>query len=284
MKTTVYLILGCVLAGLMATGEQTTKPIYSFVPRGPLKEEKHLGDYIVRTYARLDAGSFEIIHKGVRVYAAHGYSFRIGSIYEKDKTNSLVSIGSDITGDGKPDLLVSEWTGGAHSSYLFNLFEIGSQFRYIQTIDSAHSDNVDFENLDSDPALEFPMYDWTFAYWRCSFAASPAPKVILKYNGNKYEIAGDLMRKPGLPYAKLVQMSCKIKKDEEWKYNRQPSDLWEVMLDLIYTGNMDQAWVFFDLSWPSGIEGKEDFIKDFKEQLKHSPFWKDVQILNKKKK
>ena len=257
------------------------QPVKAFVPQVPMKEEQSFGDYVVRTY-RLDDGSFEILRKGVRVHAAHGLSFRVGSIYAEDKTNSLVAIGSDITADGRPNLVVSEWTGGAHCCYLFHVFEIGDRFRYIQTINAEHTYLADFANVDDDPALEFQMVDWTFAYWRTSFAGSPAPAVILKYNGQKYEMACDLMRKPRLAHDDLIQMTTDIRKLPYWKSEQPPVELWARMLDLIYTGNMNQAWLLAERSWPVGIDGKEAFLKDFRTRLTESPFWTDVQKLNEK--
>jgi len=281
MKNNGYLIVGIALGIITATcGCQTRQAVRSFVPKGPLQEEQSFGDYVVRTY-RMDEGSFEILRKGFRVHAAHGNSFRIGSIYEDDKTNSLITIGSDITGDGKPNLVVSEWTGGAHCDFIFHIFEIGNRFRHIQTINAEHSDGADFENVDDDPALEFPMLDWTFAYWRTCFAASPAPLVILKYNGQKYEVAYDLMRKASLSHEDLIQIAKGIRETLDWKQEQPPVELWARMLDLIYTGNMNQAWALVELSWPDEIDGKKDFLRDFKTQLAEGPFWKDVQKLNK---
>jgi len=252
----------------------------SFEPVGPLRDEQHFGEYTVRTY-ELNEGSFEILKNGVRVYADSGHRFEIGSIYEEEQPYGHAGTGgTDITGDGQPNLVVSEWTGGAHCCFLFHVFEIGSRFRHIQTIDAVHSDLADFENMDEDPDLEFLMADWTFAYWNASFAASPAPGVILKYNGETYEMAYDLMRKPGLSPQDLNQLASDIKSWQGWEDDRPPSILWGEMLTLIYTGNMVQAWDLFDRSWPEGVSGKEQFLQEFKLQLQESPFWKSVRKLN----
>ncbi len=254
----------------------------SFKPYGHLSQERTYRAYVVRTYQSDDGdASLEILKGGSRVYAADGYRFEIGSIYEGDKVNSLISIGSDITGDGFPNLVVSEWTGGAHCCFYFHVFEIGHRFRHIQTINVAHADLADFENVDDNPALEFPMSDWTFVYWRTCFADSPAPPVILKFQGQKYEMACDLMRKLGLSHDELNSLAAEIKTLPEWKSEQPPVRLWSEMLDLIYTGNMLQAWKLVDHSWPKGITGKQEFMDDFKERLQESPFWEDVQKLNK---
>ena len=46
---------------------------------------------------------------------------------------------------------------------------------------------------------------------------------------------------------------------------------------------MDQAWELFNLSWPKKIKGKQPFLKDFKEQLRGSRYWKELQEMNAKK-
>lgn len=54
------------------------------------------------------------------------------------------------------------------------------------------------------------------------------------------------------------------------------------MLDLIYSGNMNEAIKLYDMSWKNGIGGKEKFLKEFKEKLHLSPYWEDILILNDK--
>jgi len=260
--------------------------------RGPLKEEQSFQGYVVRTYIGnedpFDRGSFEILHRGARVYADDGdpgewNKFRIGSLYEDKKTHSLVRIGSDITGDGRPDLVVSEYTGGANCCHRVHVFEIGDQFRYIQTIDALHSDLADFENVDGDPALEFLMADWTFAYWRTGLFDSPSPLVVLKYNGSQYAMAPNLMRKPPLSQDELMQVATEIAAPLDAELAAQ-SDLGtrlaHRMLDLIYSGNMGQAWELVDLAWPKSDGGKSAFLRDFQSRLATSPFWDDLQAMN----
>jgi hypothetical protein len=138
--------------------------------------------------------------------------------------------------------------------------------------------------LDSDPALELPMHDWAFAYWNACFAASPAPEVIFKYSGGQYKVALNLMRKLPRRQAELIETAAKIKSLPEWKDPRQkfPPALWCEMLNLIYTGNMAQAWKLFDFAWPEGMAGKQEFLEEFKAQLKKSLYWEQIQNMNKK--
>jgi hypothetical protein len=53
-------------------------------------------------------------------------------------------------------------------------------------------------------------------------------------------------------------------------------DFWGDMLDLIYTGHEDLAWQFLDLVWSPQKQGKERFIRDFKNQLLQSQYWQMI--------
>lgn len=283
-----------IIAALFAfRTNQADDSVKAPVGRAPLREEQSFQGYVVRIYGDVmiyggEPGSFEIFHGGVRVHADDGdaddwNSFRIGSLNEDEKSHSLLRMGSDITGDGRPDLVVSEYTGGAHCCLRFHVFEIGDQFRYIQTIYAEHGNLVDFENVDDDPALELPMADWTFAYWPAGFVESPSPMVVLKYNGTRYEMAPNLMREAPLSQDELVQVATEIAAslEAELAAQRIPgSRLAQQMLDLIYSGNMEQAWELFDLSWPKGDGGKAAFLRDFRSRLATSPFWDELQAMN----
>ncbi len=221
----------------------------------------------------------EIRKEGVPVFSKEGFYFHIGSIAQGD-TETLES--TDITGDGRADLVISEYTGGAHCCLLLHIFKLEPKFRYIQSINAKHS-NVYFQNLDADPALELVMQDWTFAYWNTAFAESPAPEVILKYNGGNYAVSPELMWTPPPGTKELDEIAAGIESSPDWHDTpkKVPVTLWAEMLDLIYTGNMSQAWILFEISWPKEVSGKQEFLNAFKAQLESSPFWKDIRILNR---
>ncbi|MFQ5795840.1 MAG: LysM peptidoglycan-binding domain-containing protein [Candidatus Bipolaricaulia bacterium] len=244
-----------------------------------LQAEQAFQDYVVRIYRHLDSGeeSFVVLRNGHRVYSSQAGRF----IYEDEKQASLVPMGKDITGNGVPNLVMWEWTGGAHCCFISHVFEIGKKFRAIEKIFAGHTDplgeRVGFMDLDGDSNLEFVMYDWTFAYWRAGFAESPAPKVILRSRDGAYRLAGDLMRKPAPDITQLEERAQQIR--ETWKTVGPPSDLWGYMLDLVYTGHADLAWLFFEMAWPPGFPGKEEFLSDFRAKLSESPYWPEIQAL-----
>jgi hypothetical protein len=250
--------------------------------------EARFADYVVRTYRDPNPyGCFEILRQGKQVYAEIGFVYQIGGSYElalSGKTELLTPIGTDVTGLGVPDVVVGEWTGGAHCCFVSHVFELGPQaLRKVATIDSQDSDGAHFEDVDHDGRLEFLTNDWTFAYWRASFADSPAPDVVLHFRAGRFRVALDFMRKPAPSLADLQSRATALASDEQWKADSPdpPSDLWKEMLDLIYTGNAQLAWRFINMAWPGQKPGKAEFLKEFKAKLQESPYWKDLQELNR---
>jgi hypothetical protein len=254
---------------------------------GVLQSETSFNDYTLRIYRDDDSfeGSFEILRRGKRVHVQQGYKFQLSSFDDFDEKQPLFQIGRDIAGNGIPNLVVLEWTGGAHCCYNFNVFEIGEEFRKITTLEAEHSLDAGFLDLDGDGRLEFKMQDWTFAYWNASFVESPAPGLILRYQQGEYRLAGDLMLRPPPTKKKLAAMAKTVKAafntqatpSYDWQI---PPELWGEMLDLIYSGNMDSAWRLVDLVWPPKQPGKESFLVDFREQLSTSPYYTQVLALN----
>ncbi len=200
-------------------------------------------------------------------------------------------MGKDITGDGKPNLIVSEWTGGAHGGFYFYLFEISDDFRLLQTIAAGNvregNDDTDrtvrFKDLDADGDVEMILADWTFAYHFTSFAQSPAPEVILTPQSGRYYLAADLMHKPPPSAEDLRGIAMEIRNDPERWYpgGPPPVRLWVEMLDLIFTGNEKSALELFDLAWKPGIDGKDKCLEDFRKRLATSRYWPEIEAMQK---
>jgi len=268
-------------------------------PFGKLQDEQKFKDYTVRIYQNDKAppetdknpdhaagfGSFEILREGRQVYFKKGVKFQVGNIiFGGDKyTNNLIQMGRNITGDNEPNLVVSEWSGGAHCCFTFYVFQIGSKFKLLDSVDTRNGSDSDFKDLRGEGKLELVMYDWTFEYWNASFVESPAPMVILQYRNNKYRPDLELIHKPAPTDQELQNMANEVKAkfaaavksnaDVKWT---APPELWGKMLDLIYSGNMASAWKLWDLSWPANHLGKKLFLKDFTEQLQTSPYYLDI--------
>jgi len=214
---------------------------------------------------------------------ANGERFVIGTLYDDDPDAALVTMGKDITGQGQPDLLISEWKGGANCCLILHIFEIGTSFRKIADIDAEFGDQgPHFVHLTKEPGLQIQIYDWTFANWHSDFADSPAPRVILRYQDDGYRIAPGLMRTSGIASKELAARVESIKgasKDLRgaWPDAEIPPQLWGTMLDLMYSGHREAAWQFLDANWPKQVKGMDRFRREFKEQLETSAYWKQLE-------
>ena len=210
--------------------------------------------------------------------------YTVGLAYEDSPGNKLVPPGKDINGDGVSDVVITEWTRGAHCCSLFHVFSLGSVVNEIAVIDAQHSDESEFVDAHHNGILDFSTRDWTFAYWKRSFAESPAPAIFLKWDKTRYILDADQMRRPPLGAIELEDEALKIKVDsqwsDEWRECLPPSSMWATMLDLIYSGNDYQAWRFAELAWNPSCPGIAQFLKDFKLQLAQSPYWTEIKEMN----
>jgi len=260
----------------------------------PLQNSATFRDYTVKTYFDPSSNQkdayFEIFQNGRPIYrkqaTENGTKFVVGTLYDDDPDSKLAAMGRDITGDGQPDLVISEWMGGANCCLMLHVFEIGSRFRKIASLDAEFGDQgPHFVHLVEGPGLQVQLYDWTFANWHTDFADSPAPRVILRYQDGGYRVAPALMRTATVDAKELAKEVALIRNEAKhlhagsWPDADLPPQLWGTMLDLIYSGHRDTAWQFLDAAWPKQIGGKDAFRRDFDEQLKRSPYWKSISQL-----
>jgi len=255
--------------------------LLAILPAWKFESEQQIAGYTIRLYSdRRETRPIQarVLKDGERMLTVVGWDVSIGE--ESEDGPQIIGIGEDITGDGVPNLILHEYSGGLHccsTHYILALDQ--DMFWPVATINAEHSPAT-FEDLDGDGVLEIRMYDWTFAYWRVSYAASPFPEVILRYKSGQYVLATNLMRKEAPPETELWDRADKIIREtpeDYWVQGSVPSSYWEQMLDLIYTGHEAQAWEFADRAWPDGCPGKDEFLADFRGQLARSPYWPAVR-------
>lgn len=184
----------------------------------------------------------------------------------------------DVTGDGRPDFVLQSYSGGAHCCFYTSIFERHPALYLVAEFDGAHAP-VELVDLDGDPAREVRLYDWTFAYWKTSFAESPAPEVVLDWQDGSYVGAAALMRKPP-PSARELRLAAEAARDEMLARNQVTPRLWGPMLDYIYAGQAGAAFALLDQAWPAELPGRDDFLLQFGAKLSFSPYWETLAELN----
>ena len=181
--------------------------------------------------------------------------------------------GRDITGKGIPNLVISNWTGGAHCCHFLHIFELGKNLKKLVTVE-ANSSSIRLIDLDNDGFPEVEFLDGSIDYLFASFAKSPGGRVVLKFKNNQYKVAFDLMRKPTLNQKQFEKIKIKIisafKKE---KSPELPYDFLSSMMDLSYSGQFDLAMKIASETWPSDKPGFLVFKNKFTQALQDSLYW-----------
>lgn len=247
-------------------------------------DEAHFRDYVIRTFRGPNfEGCVQIFKSAAVVYSLTSADFKIGNNFWH---GTPIPIGTDVTGKGIPNAILADWSGGAHCCYTLHVFEIGKKFKEIGRIEAGDGDGDNFVDPKHDGSYEFVGHDWEFGYWKASFSESPAPQIILKYRAGKFRLALDLMKTPAPTPQQLADLIESVRTEDKWSLIAAkdcsqecgvPPALWAKMLDLIYGGNAGSAWKLFNESWPKQFEGKEQFAKEFCQQLHGSKYWRELK-------
>jgi hypothetical protein len=194
---------------------------------------------------------------------------------------------TDLDGDGFSEVIVSEYTGGAHCCFNLHVVRLHPEPSY-QRLSLQHAEGGVFEQLDGDPALEVVMPDWSMAYWNCGFANSPTPVVVLDLADGAWRPSVALMRRPPASDAELRKMAelwtgWRCDAGGLWGTGVCRGDLalpWESMLDLIYSGNAAQARWVLDHGCEETPEKRDAFWADMIQHLHRSDAWDTLVALN----
>lgn len=239
-----------------------------------LIDSHRIGEFTVSVRRTDEDGQRLTVTRGTRELLSRsveaGGRLTIGS-GAPDSAQTAFGRGQDMTGDGTPDLIVTEWTGGAHCCTNYYIYRVGSAGpELVDEIRAEHGGG--FADLDRDGRPEFEGRDWSFAYWRASFAESPAPRIVLSFDGERYRLTPEMMRTSAPSARQLEEKIESVLLDPSWEDGRPPVTLWSEALDLIYTGHPELGLRFIRMAWPSNIEGVDEFIADFRERLNESPY------------
>jgi hypothetical protein len=156
--------------------------------------------------------------------------------------------GSDLTGEGHPDVVIHVFTGGAHCCFSTIVYDVGPGLTKVLETPLSNCDGT-FEDLDGDGVAELITCDDLFAYTFCSFAGSPATQVVLQYDPGRGYV-------PASPrFAELYDEA--IARHIETAENAQPGEMGEwdatnkcailpLVLDYLYSGREEEARSQFD--------------------------------------
>lgn len=282
-----------------ATGMLTSQATYDL---SAVFDKDHVGDAKAwaRAFESYSGSCFELVLDRTRLASGRGFRFAVldrvpmlGDSIEWSRRLDPEPSGeaseegdgstpTDLTGDGVPEAVVLEWSGGAHCCFTLHICQFTPRF-HVQQIELKHGSEGVFVQADDDPALEIRMHDWTFAYWNCGFADSPAPEIVLKHDGWTWKPCAALMRTVSTEVPPGDALADNWRRWDKFVARVEPTRVmapWRPLLELIYAGRAEQAWDLLDAAWPGSAEGKRDFRRKFIEQLRRSPAWPALVEMN----
>jgi len=251
-----------------------------FIPNGEITDEREFEIYSIRTYRDQESGygSFEIIKSGQCVFGYHGWIFDIGDV------------GIDLTGNGKHNAAIYEYTGGAHCCDDMYLLELGKEVKLVAIIRGDECKPI-FEDIDGDSIPELVHNDPSYNYFPSSFVGSSFPKVILRWDENTFKVAVDLMRIPTPDIRALEKKAIDVKNKwisnvtNRWNPSHSPANDWGYIpkeyfgtaLDLMYGGHEELGWNFLGMAWPERFPFDHELFEEFLSEMASSPYWMELK-------
>lgn len=255
-------LLGLLLASAPAWNlayAQGLKAYYRYKPRFALAErldvagltvERHEWaadwvDHWEAPYVEVRSGSRVLLRlDGVRV--------GIGGYAEA----GLVGLGEDITGDGEPNLILTTHTGGMKCCQTDHVYAIDARDRGRLVPLATLNRSNEWIDADGDGVLEHRQYDDAYAYRWTSGAGSPYPVVMLRWDGVRYAVAVEAMRRPAPTEGEFAEMVDALCADvmPDWEHR---SPFLHRFFDLVYSGNAVVGWRLLDACYPAGDERDE---------------------------
>ena len=224
-----------------------------------------------------DRQSIAIIKKKGRIIA----TLRNGGMGKESTRFGLFS----LFGDASKQLVILQYTGGAHCCWTYRIYDFHPHLRVIFDDEIYGLDYLGYEllprDIDGDGKFELTQAVMTFDYFHMSHAYSVFPVAVFSYNEKSRtyvpanerfsdyvleDIEKDL-KAPAL--ASRNFNADDIKNKEEYL-----SAVLKVLLKRIYAGDEAEAWKFFDTEYR--LSDKIEIKNDIKKALRHDPIYRSV--------
>ena len=209
---------------------------------------EYKGIRVERAYLKQDRRSTATIKRGHRVLARHGKG---EDRFGHDSTFFGLF---PLLGSNEKQLIVAQFTGGAHCCYQYWIYELYPKFSLI--FDGTKYeigdgfDPIAFQDLDGDGRYEFTQKIMTFDYWLDCYTCTPQPSMVFKYDRYRHKYLPANRR--FVSYV-LKDARAEIRELEEImktpESERDPVvidyDSFDILLSYIYAGEEKEAWSLY---------------------------------------
>lgn len=210
------------------------------------------GDYVVtRAVVEREGESRAVISRGGRVLA------RLSDGAPRDYA-TRIGLFPFLGHDGK-QLVVEQYTGGAHCCTVYRVYELGAELRALFDGDEYGVDEIGEEmnvsDMDGDGRQEFTLNVMAFDYFMTSHANSVFPLAVFAYDeragryvpSNK-KFSAYLLRGVARDVRKVEALNRRIPKEERVGgfHGEHFRAVLSVLLKYVYAGEEGKGWAFFD--------------------------------------
>ena len=276
-------VWGKVLAAAVMVGLMGAGPVLADDPR--LKAEFPIGKDLVRRTPPPDFDTpnaetlVEVIRDGQVFYRFSGWSVYLTEWVQAPDGVTFPPQGTNFMGGNVPQLLLQEFSGGAHCCLSLYLVDLGAEPVQHDLPVGSHYFTY-FERDPADGRWVLHGHDPNYAYWKASFIGSPAPKLKFVYEKGDWVLAPS-QRTKAPARSELLAMVAQMAPVDDSEGAEVSSDLWAIALDLVYGGHWDLAREFVRDFWPRDVAGRDAFMAElFECKIPQSQYWPHIARLN----
>lgn len=247
-----------------------------------LTDEQRSGPYLIRTFRWAFGSAFQILEAGQVVHEQKSTDgeFYIGADRATggQELRNRIPPGTDITGDGIGDLVISHWSGGGHCCATAHVFSLESVPRKIAAI-QGWEPSIGFRDINGDERFEVEVWDAPLHGIHQGLVGFVPVRVILRFEMSGYQPAPDLMWRP----APAQEEIRKLAKNFSLQFAQESdgrlvpsSEFLRQILEWMYSGNERSALELIELCWPAE-KGKDEFLTLLYQRLDASAYWRQVK-------
>ncbi len=255
---------------------------YAVLPKWKTAEEYSVNGYTIRLERVRNPDGFgeqvEILRGGDSLWTVEGFRMKIAGVVPPAAVADPGAAFIDLTGNGVPDLVIEDWSGGAHCCTSYSVIELGSVMRVLGTIDTGNVGTWKRSAVDNTPVVLFGDAAWD--YWQASHAESHLPAIYLRWDGRRFSPSLQDMAAPCKPDQDLLAEAAAVPGTAPYDTRPNP-ELWARMLDLTYTGHKDKALLFARGAWKPAWGDLDAWLRGFEENLAKSPYRGAIEDLQR---